>query len=294
MSRQRQRPRDVDYVCLLKRFTIPGSGIPQPNGVSVLPLSWLTDGAATRRLVDDCRWMNNSNPPNVQVSWTCMLKAYGVPEGSTGTQRGPLRCTLTGALPQMWTNRLRRLWLVALVAKYVSSYTFNFLLLVRNRVQLEERPIQHIQKYGHLHIRYTRPFLETFEEYKKAFHSALMSVFDSRPCVSMLLICTLCTAQTTSVETSATNSSSSQLSAKDARMSRIQNLEEMVIVSLKRKTWTRVSLALQNIWIIRWALMDSALPAGSIQRDALKQKRQREQGWCNQIKHNCKHLPSEG
>lgn len=207
MSRQRQRPRDVHYVCLLKRFTIPGSEIPQANRAGVLPLSWLTDGAATRRLVDDCRWMNNSNPPNVQVFWTCILKAYCVPEGSTGTRRGPLRCTLTSALPQMWMNGLRWLWLVALVAKCISSYTFNFLLLVITGSSLRSARSNTSRNMSTCTYGTRGPSWKPLRSKKKR------SIQPSGACLTHVLVWRCCSfahsapSKTTLVETSATNSS---------------------------------------------------------------------------------------
>lgn len=155
MSRQRGRPCEVNYVCLLKRireFRNLSAWGNKPVSLMFLDVcrqnpsrcsaSFLNDQhTATKELVEDCRWMNNSPCP--KGSWTCIRQSLtcGLPKGSRVTRSGPLWCSLTCTPPQTWMNRLQQLWLFGLVAKYIPSHTFNFLLLVTNRVQLEERLI---------------------------------------------------------------------------------------------------------------------------------------------------------
>lgn len=125
----------------------------------------------------------------------------------------------------MGTNGLQQLGLVALVAKYISSYTFNFLLLVTKWVQLEESLLQHVQKCEHLHIWRARPFLEPLRSKQAclthflvhlccSFHSALPKTMFVEPSANLA---------DAILSQRHTNASSSQFSTKDASMSHIQN-----------------------------------------------------------------------
>lgn len=142
----------------------------------------------------------------------------------------------------MGTNGLQRLRLVALVAKYISSYTFNFLLLVTKRVQLEESLLQHVQKCEHSHIWRARPFLEPVRSKKARLTHFLVHrrcSFHSAPPKPMFVEPSANPADAILSQTH-TNASSSQFSTKDASMSHIQNSsglasEKMGVVSQKRK-----------------------------------------------------------